>query len=73
MKAGFVEFSKMVQALFEPQFSFDYLNVKSWTSMQALIVVSAIDEHYDVLLSHEDLKQTKKLEDVYSILMGKLG
>jgi len=25
------------------------------------------------LLSHEDLKQTKKLEDVYSILMGKLG
>jgi hypothetical protein len=41
--------------------------------MQTLIVVSALDEHYDVLLSHEELKQAKKLEELYSILLQKIG
>jgi acyl carrier protein len=73
MEKDFKVFSKMIQDLFDPQFSFDYLNVESWTSMQTLIVVSALDEHYDVLLSHEELKQAKKLEELYSILLEKIG
>jgi acyl carrier protein len=73
MEKDFTVFSKMIQDLFDPQFSFDYLNVESWTSMQTLIVVSALDEHYDVLLSHEELKQVKKLEELYSILLQKIG
>ncbi|MDX2362354.1 MAG: hypothetical protein QNK23_16215 [Crocinitomicaceae bacterium] len=73
MEAGYENFSEMVQELFDPQFSFDHSNVESWTSMQSLIVVSAIDEHYDILLSHEELKQAKKLADLYSILTQKLG
>lgn len=63
----------MIKELFDPQFTFDYANVESWTSMQTLIVVSSLDEHYDVLLSHEELKQAKKLEDLYAILLQKIG
>jgi acyl carrier protein len=73
MKVDFSEFSEMIQGLFDPQFNFDYTNVESWTSMQTLIVVSALDEHYDVLLSHEELKKAKKLEDLYAILLQKIS
>ncbi len=73
MDSDFTSFSEMIQGLFDPQFTFDYSNVESWTSMQTLIVVSALDEHYDVLLSHEELKKAKKLEDLYAILLQKLG
>jgi acyl carrier protein len=72
METDFDKFSLMVEELFEPQFNFDHKNLESWTSMQSLIVVCAIDEHYQVLLSHEELKQAKNLEDLYSILTQKL-
>lgn len=72
METDFKEFSAMIEELFEPQFNFDHRNLESWTSMQALIVVSAIDEHYGILLSHEELKQAKTLEELHEILKQKL-
>ena len=72
METDFKEFSSMIEELFEPQFNFDHRNLESWTSMQALIVVSAIDEHYGVLLNHEELKQAKTLEELHEILKQKL-
>lgn len=72
METDFKEFSAMIEELFEPQFNFDHRNLESWTSMQALIVVSAIDEHYGILLSHEELKQAKSLEELHEILKKKL-
>lgn len=72
METDFKEFSAMIEELFEPQFNFDHRSLESWTSMQALIVVSAIDEHYGILLSHEELKQAKTLEELHEILKQKL-
>lgn len=72
METDFKEFSALLEELFEPQFNFDHRNLESWTSMQALIVVSAIDEHYNVLISHEELKQAQSLEDLHEILQKKL-
>lgn len=72
MEIDFATFTNMIQELFDPQYSFDASNVESWSSMQSLIVVSAIDEHYSVWLSHEDLKEAKQLTDLFSIFKQKL-
>lgn len=40
--------------------------MEDWTSMQALIIVSAIDEHFDVLIEHEDLKTSNNILELYN-------
>jgi len=70
---SFPEFDEMIKELFSSQSTVDYSSVESWTSMQSLIAVSAIDEHYDVLISHEELKRAKSLSDLHFILVNKLS
>jgi acyl carrier protein len=69
---AFTEFSEMIVTLFESQTSIDASSVESWSSMQSLIAVSAIDEHYDVLVSHEELKNAKSLTDLHQIVITKI-
>lgn len=71
MKIDFLEFESMIKDLFDPEFSFDSSLVESWSSMQSLIVVSAIDEHYDVLISHQELKRAKTIHSLHSIVIKK--
>ncbi len=71
MEINFPEFENIIKDLFDPEISFDPSIVESWSSMQSLIVVSAIDEHYNVLLSHPDLKAAKTIQDLHSILLKK--
>ncbi len=73
MKIDFSEFENMIKDLFDPEFSFDSSVVESWSSMQSLIVVSAIDEHYDVLISHQELKKAKTIHQLHNILTNKLS
>lgn len=56
---------------FAGSFASAYDKVQDWTSMQSLIVVSAIDEHYDVLMSHEELKNVMKLEELHQKVLQK--
>ncbi|MFT5780252.1 MAG: acyl carrier protein [Crocinitomicaceae bacterium] len=70
---SFSEFDEMIKRLFESQSSVDTSSVESWSSMQSLIAVSAIDEHYDVLISHEELKRAKSLTDLHGILITKVS
>ena len=67
----FSEFENMIKGLFEPDYPFDTTIISSWSSMQSLIIVSAIDEHYDVLLSHQELKSANDIHELYNIITKK--
>lgn len=72
MDRSFSFFSKLIQEQFEGSFATVFDKITDWTSMQSLIVVSTIDEHYDVLLSHEELKNAHSLEDLHEMVLLKM-
>lgn len=71
MDKSFSFFKGLIQEQFEGSFASAFDKITEWTSMQSLIVVSTIDEHYDVLLSHEELKHVKTLEALHEMVLLK--
>lgn len=71
MEKKFSDFYLMIQELFEPDFSSDFHFTESWSSMQSLMVVSAIDEHYDILISYDELNKVDTLEELYKLIVVK--
>ena len=57
------QFSNYNQASFE--------ELETWSSMQSLIIVSAIDEKYNVLISHEELNELKTIKELYQLVQKK--
>jgi acyl carrier protein len=69
MDESFSFFQSLIQAQFEGTFAHSFDKVSEWTSMQSLIVVSTIDEHYDVLVSHETMKKMQDLESLHAHIL----
>ena len=72
MDKSFDFFQGAIQKQFVGSFASSYNKIGVWTSMQSLIVVSPIDEHYDVLLSHEELKKVTSLEALHKKVLQKM-
>jgi len=72
MDKTFDFFEGVIKAQFIEPFASAYNKIDEWTSMQSLIVVSTIDEHYDVLLSHEELKTVSSLQALHQKVLHKL-
>ena len=47
--------------------------IEGWSSMHALILIALVDNHYDVLLSGEELKNALTVEDLYHIIKKRKG
>lgn len=45
-----------------------FRNLPGWSSLNALIFISAINESYGVLISSSDLSKSKTLEDLYHLI-----
>lgn len=73
MNEGYLQFKAIIESALDPNFIVDLEHIRTWTSMQSLIVVSAIDEHYDVLVSHEDLVAVDTLPELYGFVRQKLS
>lgn len=71
MDKSFTFFQNALKDAFAGSFAAAFDKVQDWTSMQSLIVVSAIDEHYDVLMSHEELKNVMNLEELHQKVLQK--
>jgi len=56
MDRTFDFFEERIKEIFTGSFASVYDKIDEWTSIQRMNVVVVIDEHYDVLLEHEDLK-----------------
>ncbi|MFT4600094.1 MAG: acyl carrier protein [Arenicella sp.] len=66
-----VEFNEIIKECIGSNFSEDHYLIESWTSMQSLIIVSAIDEHYDVLITHEELKSCRSTVELLHLVNGR--
>lgn len=49
----------------------NYREIKSWSSMYALIIIAFVDANYDVTLNAEDLKNSQSIRDIYNIIIQK--
>lgn len=47
-------------------------NLKEWSSLQTLIIVTAIDEKYGVILTEEDFRLSQSVKDLYERILMKL-
>lgn len=46
-------------------------NLKEWSSLQNMIVVSEIDKVYDVIVSIEDFNSSSNLEELFGKIQSK--
>jgi acyl carrier protein len=44
-------------------------DIDGWSSMHALILIALIDNHYDILLTGEELKNALTIQDLYDVIL----
>lgn len=49
-----------------------FRHLKEWSSLQTLIIVTALDEKYGVILSEEDFRLSQTVKDIYERLIQKM-
>ena len=69
-------FLEVFQSLFQVdvgsiQASTVFRDLEEWSSMQALIVIAAIDEHFGVTVAERDFREAKTVSDLYQITLQK--
>ena len=46
-----------------------FRELEEWSSMQALIVIAAIDEHFGVTIAEKDFRAAQTVADLYSLTL----
>ena len=67
----FDQFEKIIKDQFQGVYEKRFNQLEDWSSMQILIVISSIDEHYDTLLTHEEIKSVGNLDDLHELVRAK--
>ena len=44
-------------------------DIEGWSSMHALILIALVDNHYDILLTGEELKNALTIQDLYNAIL----
>ncbi len=71
-KADFLFFEDIIKQQFEGVYQNRYNQLREWSSMQSLIVVNTIDEHYDVLINQKDLNGAESLAELHALVIQKM-
>lgn len=48
-------------------------DMDGWSSMHALLLIALVDNHYDILLTGEELKNITTINDLYQIILKRIG
>lgn len=48
-----------------------FKNLPEWTSLNALLVLSMVEEEFGVLLKGEDFRNSETLEDLFGIIVSR--
>ncbi len=48
-----------------------FRNLEEWSSMQALIVIAAIDEHFGVTVAEREFREAKTVADLHQLTIKK--
>jgi acyl carrier protein len=63
------EFDDIEKGTLEPTTSFRQM--EGWSSMHALILIALVDNHFDVLLTGEELRGLDTIQDLFNLLESK--
>lgn len=63
------EFDEVEAGTLIPSTSFRQM--EGWSSMHALILIALVDNHFDVLLTGEELRDLDTIQDLYDLLASK--
>jgi acyl carrier protein len=47
-----------------------FREMEEWSSMQALIVIAAVDEHFEITLPEKDFRKAETFEDLYQLTIS---
>ena len=72
---GFVEkfaneFDETPLEVFSPETKF--IELKEWSSLTGLSVISMVDEEFDIQLTGADIKSVNSIEELYNLIASKL-
>jgi len=63
------EFDDVEKGTLVPTTSFRQM--EGWSSMHALILIALVDNHFDVLLTGEELRGLNTIKDLFDLLASK--
>jgi acyl carrier protein len=61
------EFEEVDKGTLHPESSIR--DIEGWSSMHALILIALVDNHYDILLTGEELKNALTIQDLYNAIL----
>ncbi len=67
---AFLEFTALEMSIEKNSISLEtrFRDIPSWSSLNALIFVSRINEETNILITSGDLSELDKLEDIYTLI-----
>lgn len=74
-KDNFLKFTATELMIPVENISFDteYRQIPTWSSLNALIYISRINEETNVLISTNDLVKSKTIEDIYQMITNRFN
>ncbi|MFT6027910.1 MAG: acyl carrier protein [Bacteroidia bacterium] len=75
-QATLQKFLEVFQSLFQAaaddiKADSEFRELEEWSSMQALIVIAAIDEHFGVTIAERDFREAKTVGDLFQTTVKK--
>lgn len=61
------EFEEVDKGTLSPESSIR--DIEGWSSMHALILIALVDNHYDILLTGEELKNALTIQDLFNAIL----
>lgn len=64
------QFDEIDVALLKPETRFREL--EEWSSLVALLVITMVDEEYDIVLPPEEMRKTNTIQELFDLVQSKL-
>lgn len=68
---SFTFFQQLIKDQFPEQHTSGFEFINDWSSIQLLLIINAIDEKYDVLIDHKEIKKNKNLKELHKMVIEK--
>ncbi len=49
----------------------EFRNLEAWTSLVALLIITMIDEEYNIVLAPEEMRKTNTIQELYDLVASK--
>ena len=72
MRITIEEFVNVIRSLFKEdgvtiEATTEFRELEEWSSMQALLVIAAVDEHFGVTLPEKEFRNANTIQDLYDV------